>query len=121
MTGDAVLELQDGVKKNLLLPAEFHHLDTGFGPAKHGRQCDEQHFAQVMSRIEVARVRYSLEYDKEIVHPRVLHNDEDTPKNPSSTKAQVEFYSHAIPLGFTRDRRMRCERSELRSPARDKI
>ena len=78
---------------------EFRHLDTAFGTTKHGRERNKQHLAQVMPGLEVARIRHRLKYDKEIAHRRVLHNDEDTRQNPSSTKAQVEFYSHAIPLG----------------------
>ena len=97
-----VLELKDGPKKSFLPLTEFRHLDTAFGTTKHGRERNKQHLAQVMPGIEVARIRHRLKYDKEIAHRRVLHNDEDTRQNPSSTKAQVEFYSHAIPLGFTR-------------------
>ncbi len=99
MAGHAVLENEDRAKKSLFLPPELSHLDTGFRPANHRRQCDEQHLRQVMPRIEVARVRYRLEYDEEITHPGILHNYGDTRKNPSSTESQVVFYSHAIPLG----------------------
>src|SRR5580704_19277107 len=102
MTGNAVLEFDDCTKDSLLLEAEFLHLDTGFGPAEHCCQRDEQYFAQVMSCIDVTRVRQSFKYDKETAHPCILQNDEDTRKNPSFTESQVPFYSYAIPLGYIR-------------------
>ena len=94
-----VLEFEDCAKKSLLVLPELRHLDTGFGPAQHRAEPDEQHLAQVMPSIDIARVRYRGKYDEEIAHPGVLQSDEDTRQNPCSADAQVVFYLHAIPLG----------------------
>src|SRR3979409_1584801 len=102
MARHPVLELQDGAKKSFLVLSELRHLDTGFSPAQHRRQRDEQYLAQVMPSIDVTRVRYRRKYDEEVAHPGVLQHNEDIRQNPCSTKAQVVFYSHAMPLGFTR-------------------
>src|SRR5882762_9944732 len=74
VAGDAVLEFEDGAKKSFLLTTEFRHLDAGLSPAKHGGECDEQHVAQVMPRINVARIRYRFEDDREIAHRSVLQS-----------------------------------------------
>jgi len=99
-----VLEFEDCAKKSLLVLPELRHLDTGFGPAQHRAEPDEQHLAQVMPSIDIARVRYRGKYDEEIAHPGVLQSDEDTRQNPCSVNAQVVFYLHAIPL----DRTLAC-------------
>ena len=99
-----VLELQDGAKQSQLVFSELRHLDTGFGSAQHRSKCNKQDLAQVMPSIDVAWVRYSGKYDKEAAHTDVPQNDKDTWKNPSFTESQACFYSHAIPLGFTRVR-----------------
>jgi hypothetical protein len=94
-----VFKFQDGAKKRLLVLPELRHLDAGFGTTHHRRQRDEKHLTQVMPGIDIARIRYSVEYHKEVAHLSALQDNEDTRQNPSLTKAQVVFYSHAIPLG----------------------
>src|SRR5258708_1755622 len=102
MAGNAVLEFKDSPKKISLLDTELCYLDARFRPAKHSSKSDEQHFAQVMACIDIARIRYRLKYNEEIAHPSAPKNYQDIRKNPYFNESQGPVYSHAIPLGFTR-------------------
>src|SRR6266446_1838726 len=102
MAGNAVLEFKDSPKKISLLDTELCYLDARFRPAKHSSKSDEQHFAQVMACIDIARIRYRLKYNEEIAHPSAPKNYQDIRKNPYFNESQGPVYSDAIPLGQTR-------------------